>query len=263
MKRVRKKFTIVGNWKMNPDTLEEAKKLFSAVSRKTANNPKVAVVVAPPAPFMLALSGKKTGRKTDRKIRPAAQDVSGETRGAHTGSASARQLRSAGAEYAIVGHSERRAAGDNDQIIAKKITQALDAGLRVILCVGEKERDNHARYLREVREQITGALSSQTKNKIQWVTVAYEPVWEVGRNFDVVLAPALIHEMAIYIKKSVAEIFGKKQALRLPVLYGGSLNSENAENILKDASIDGLLVGRQSLDPDTFGKIIEYANELS
>jgi len=254
-----KKFTIVGNWKMNPDTLEEAKKLFSAVSRRAAKNPRVTVAIAPPSPFIFALSGKKT----DKKVHISAQDVSGEPRGAYTGSASARELRSAGAEYVIIGHSERRMAGDDDKIVGKKIAESLSAGLRVILCIGERERDNHAHYLREVREQIIGALSRQDKKKIQWITIAYEPVWEIGQSFDLALAPALIHEMAIYIKKSAAEIFGKKQALRLSVLYGGSLNSENAMAILRDACVDGLLVGRQSLDPLAFGKIIEYANNLS
>ncbi|MDO8579446.1 MAG: triose-phosphate isomerase [bacterium] len=251
----KKKFTIIGNWKMNPDTIEEAKSIFSAISRQATKNSKVMVVIAPPAPFIPVLSGKK--------IHISAQDVAGEPHGAYTGSVGARQMRSAGAEYVIIGHSERRAAGDDDKIIAKKIAESLSAGLRVILCIGEKERDNHAHYLHEVREQIIGALSRQDKKKIQWITIAYEPVWEIGQSFDLALAPALIHEMAIYIKKSAAEIFGKKQALRLPVLYGGSLNSENATAILRDACVDGLLVGRQSLDPLAFGKIIEYANNLS
>ncbi len=256
IKKSRKKFTIVGNWKMNPDTVEEAKKIFSTVSRKAAKNSKIAVVIAPPAPFISILSGKK--------IPISAQDVAPEARGAYTGSASARQIRSAGAEYAIIGHSERRAMGDTDDIVAQKTAEALDAGLRVILCVGEKERDNHARYLREVREQIVTVLSRLSdKKKIQWLIVVYEPVWAVGKSYDTALKPVDIHEMTIYIKKIVSEISGKKVGLKTPVLYGGSLNSENAEAILRDASVDGLLVGRQSLDPIAFGKIIEYANNLS
>ncbi len=241
---------------MNPDTVGEARKFFSAISRRAAKNSKVAVVIAPPMSFISILSGKK--------IHISGQDVSAELRGAYTGSVSARQVRSAGAEYAIIGHSERRAAGDNNKIIAQKTAQALDAGLRVILCVGEIERDNHARYLREIREQITTVLSNLSdKKKIQWITIAYEPVWAVGKNYDTALKPADIHEMTIYIKKIVSEIFGKKIGLKTPVIYGGSLNSENTQMILKEAFVEGLLVGRQSLDPEAFGNIIEYANDLS
>lgn len=254
MKQIKRKFTIIGNWKMNPDTIEEARKIFSAISRTAVKNSKVAVVIAPPTPFISILSGKK--------IHICAQDVAMESRGAYTGSVSARQVESAGAEYTIVGHSERRAAGDTDEIIAKKTAEALEANLRVVLCVGEKGRDNHANYLREVRGQLITALSLlPDKRKIQWVTVAYEPVWAVGKGYDTALRPSDIHEMTIYIKKIVSEILGKKVGLKIPVLYGGSLNSENAEMILKDGFVDGLLVGRQSLDAQAFGKIIEYANK--
>jgi triosephosphate isomerase len=251
-----KKYTIVGNWKMNPDTLDDAKKIFSAISRRVSKYSKVHKVIAPPAPFITTLAGKK--------ISLCAQDVSSEPRGARTGSISALEVKSAGANFVIIGHSERRAAGDSDEIISKKVSLALAAGLRVILCVGETQRDGHAMYLREVREQIVSVFSVlPDKKSAQWITVAYEPVWAVGGSYENTPKPGDIHEMVIFIKKVVSEILDKKTGLRTPVFYGGSLDSENALTILRDGAVDGLLVGRQSLDPVAFAKIIEHANKLS
>src|SRR5690606_2078969 len=167
-----------------------------------------------------------------------------------------------GAEYAIIGHSERRAAGDTDEIVSQKVSQALDANLRVILCVGEKERDEQALYLRSVREQILAVISKADKKKAGLITVAYEPVWAIGKDYGKALSPSDIHEMSIYIKKVVAEALGKEAGLRTQVLYGGSVNFENAQGILADGEIDGLLVGRQSLDAEAFSDMISYANGI-
>lgn len=252
----KKHFILVGNWKMNPDTLDDAKKLFSALSRKAQKMSKVSVVIAPPYPFIGPLAGKS------EVISIAAQDVSNEPRGAFTGGVSARQAKAAGASATIIGHSERRKAGDTDEIIAQKTFEALDAGLRVILCVGEKERDQHAHYLRAIRDQILVVFSKIDKKKASWITIAYEPVWAIGKSYDTALKPSDIHEMSIYIKKVISEVLGQKPGLKFQVLYGGSVNFENAQAILSDGAIDGLLVGRQSLDPDAFGNMIEYANNL-
>lgn len=248
---------LVGNWKMNPDTLEEAKALASSYARAAAKAPKVAVVIAPPAAYIADL-----GRGAKKAYRLSAQDVDHRPSGSFTGSVSARQVKAVGAEYAIVGHSERRAAGDTDEIVAQKAVQAIDAGLRVILCVGEKERDDQAQYLRSVREQVLAVLSRVDKKKAPLVTVAYEPVWAIGKSYSVALSPADIHEMSIYIKKVVAEAVGKEAGLRTQVLYGGSVNFENAQAILSDGEIDGLLVGRQSLDKDAFTSMISYAASI-
>jgi triosephosphate isomerase len=257
MKKVKKAFLIAGNWKMNPDSLAEAKDVFSAISRKAAKAPHTLVVIAPPAPFLTSLTGKKGGA-----VHISAQDVAAQPSGAFTGSISAKELKSSGAEYTIIGHSERRAAGDTDEIIAKKTKEAIAAGLRVILCVGETERDAHARYLQMVRAQMLTVFTAIDKKLLRWITIAYEPVWAIGKSYDTAPKPADIHEMSIYIKKVAAEILGKKDGMKVQVLYGGSVNAENAQNILREAEIDGLLVGRQSLDPEAFGTIIEYAESI-
>jgi triosephosphate isomerase len=257
MKSSRKKFTIVGNWKMNVDTFEEARALFAQALKAAKGSPKVAVVLAPSFPFIQGLARVKQDR-----IHLSAQDVSLESRGAFTGATSASQVKSAGADYTIIGHSERRAAGDTDEAISRKVLQATDANLRIILCVGEKERDNQAHYLRTIREQVLTAISKIDKKKIHWITIAYEPVWAIGKSFSTALKPSDIHEMSIYIKKVVAEALDKKDALKMSVLYGGSVNFENAQAILSDGAIDGLLIGRQSLDMEAFKNILDYANNL-
>jgi len=210
---------------MNPDTLGDARSLFSSISRRTKRFSKVHVVIAPPAPFIFPLSGKKNNI--------CAQDISPEPRGAHTGSISATSVHSAGANYVIIGHSERRALGDSDEIISKKVSLALSAGLRILVCVGETRRDSHALYLREVREQIVSIFSNLPNKKgIQWITVVYEPVWAVGGNYENIPKPAEIHEMVIFIKKVISEMFYKKTGLKMPVFYGGSLDVDNALTVM-------------------------------
>lgn len=255
MTKTNKKLMIVGNWKMNPETLEEAKELFSALSKKAAKAKGATAVIAPPSPFIAPLAAKKS------PMILAAQDIAQEPGGAFTGSVSATAVKSSGARFAIIGHSERRMEGDTDDIVAKKVAQALDAGLKVILCVGEKERDDQARYLRTVRDQILAVFSSiKDKKKLSAVTIAYEPVWKIG--VDSAMMPSEVHEMSIYIKKVVGEALGNKAGLKMQVLYGGSVDHDNAQSILKDGSVDGLLVGRQSLEAEAFGEIISYADTI-
>jgi triosephosphate isomerase len=257
MKTAKKKFTIIGNWKMNPDTLEQGKKLVAATERVAQKSPKVSVIVCPPAPFVEGLS-----RGKEKAVSFGVQDVDHRERGSFTGSVSAFQAASVGARWAIVGHSELRAAGDTDAIIAEKVRAAVAAGMGVILCVGEKERDNNAQYLRTVREQILAAIALVDKKHVRSLIIAYEPVWAIGKSYDTALSPVDIHEMCIYIKKIVAEAVGKQEGLRTPVLYGGSVNFENAQKILSDGEVSGLLIGRQSLDAEAFGNIITYANGI-
>ncbi|MBI5134375.1 MAG: triose-phosphate isomerase [Candidatus Taylorbacteria bacterium] len=256
MAKAKKSFLIVGNWKMNPETAEEARSVFSAVARLAAKHKGQSVVVAPPAAFIASLSKKGS------PLSVAVQDVSHEASGAFTGSVSAKQAKSAGASYAIIGHSERRAVGDTDELVAKKASRALEAGLRIVLCVGETERDEHAQYLRNVRGQVLSVLSAIDKKEAKDIAIAYEPVWAIGKSYDTAPSPLDIHEMVIYIRKVAAEALGKKLGLAIPVLYGGSVDSKNAKDFLSNAGIDGLLVGRQSLDPKAFGSIIEYAASI-
>ncbi len=255
MTTANKKFMIVGNWKMNPETLEEAKELFAALTKKAAASKKAIAMIAPSSTFIQALSAKKS------TIIIGAQDVARESKGAFTGSVSAKAVKSVGAKFAIIGHSEKRAEGDTDEIVAKKVGQAIEAGLEVILCVGEKERDEQAKYLRVIRDQILVVFASvKDKKKLSTIAIAYEPVWKIGA--QTAMIPSEVHEMSIYIKKVVGEALGNKAGLKTPVLYGGSVTHENAHGILTEGSVDGLLIGRQSLEAEAFGTILSYADSI-
>jgi triosephosphate isomerase len=256
-KASKKRLVLVANWKMNPQTLEEAKALAGAFERKAKKSARASIVICPPAPFISALVGNGS-----RSVRVGAQDVDPRPDGSFTGSVSARQVRAAGAEYAIVGHSERRAAGDTDEIVVEKSLRALEAGLKVILCVGEDKRDHNAQYLLAVRAQLVAVLSKVDKSKLKWITVAYEPVWAIGKTFATALSPRDIHEMSIFIKKTIAEAAGKDAGLRAQVLYGGSVSLDNARDMLANGGVDGLLIGRTSLDAEAFSGIIDHADSI-
>ncbi|MDP1625420.1 MAG: triose-phosphate isomerase [bacterium] len=256
-KGTKKRFLLVANWKMNPDSLEDAKVLAAAFERKAKKSARTAVVVCPPAPFITTLVGN--GKKS---VRIGSQDIDHRTEGSFTGSVSARQVRTSGAEYAIIGHSERRAAGDTDAIIVEKVLRAFEAGLKVILCVGEDKRDHNAQYLLAVRSQLMAVLAKVEKSRLKQIVIAYEPVWAIGKSFASALSPRDIHEMSIFIKKVVAEAAGKDAGLRAQVLYGGSVSVDSARDMLAEGGVDGLLVGRQSLDAENFNGIIDHADSI-
>lgn len=258
MAQTQKKFIIVGNWKLNPATGEEAKTLFGAIFKKAQNLARVLVIILPPAPFINILSGKKSD-----SVLLGAQDVSVETSGSFTGLISASQVASVGAQYALIGHSERRKMGDTDSIVSQKVLQAFTAGMKVIVCIGEKERDEHAHYLRAIREQLVSIFNAISDKKyMKNLVIAYEPIWAIGASYDRAPKPSDVHEMVLYIKKVAIEVLGKEFGLKIKILYGGSVNAENAGTIIREGAVNGLLVGRQSLDAKEFLKIIDHAEHV-
>ena len=241
---------IVATWKMNPDSLEEASKIFSSVKKfcrpkKTA----VQVILCPPNLYLLEaeIYSRLVG----------AQDVSIELKGAHTGEVNARMLKENGIDYVIVGHSERRAMGETSEIVNKKIHNALSEDLKVILCIGESERDEHGHYLNFLKAQIRDSLKRVGRKHLGSLLVAYEPLFTIGQKDFQAMLPHDIHQIVIFIRKHLIEHFSDRAAEKVPVLYGGSVSAENAKEIVKKGAVDGLLIGRQSLEPEKFGQIIK------
>lgn len=253
----KKKLYIIGNWKMNPQTLDEAKQIYAKTNKAASKTKKVTVAACVPYIYLAALA-----RTAKKFAKLGVQDVFPEFSGSWTGGVSAPMAKGIGAEYAIVGHSERRFLGDTNEIVAKKLSMALSTGLTAIICVGEMVRDEGGKYLEDIRSQVTSAFAKLPKKDFLSAIIAYEPVWAVGKSYDTALKPEDIHEMALFIKKTLADIYPKDDAMRVPVLYGGSVDLENAKAILSDGEVNGLLIGRQSLDTDNFSKIIEYAASL-
>ena len=251
---------IVGNWKMNPLTLKEAEKLFSGVAKGISSVKKTArkteVVICPPFLYLEKL------RKISKKIFLGAQDAFFGDIGAFTGEVSGEMLYNIGVRYVILGHSERRVLGENNSDVNKKIKASLAAGLVPILCVGENVRDESHSYFNFVKTQLEECLLSVSKTIISKIIIAYEPIWAISstpNRKDATSADSL--EMAIFIRKVLSDKFGK-EAIQMRIIYGGSVNEKNAEDFLKNGGVDGLLVGRASLDAKKFIEIIKIAENL-
>lgn len=245
---------IVANWKMNPQTLEEADRLLDGVvqSFKGADSKNLELVFAPPFPYLYEFK-----KRLPRGIGLAAQDVSFSERGAYTGEVSALMVKNAGCDYAIIGHSERRwKLGETDETINLKIKQALAAGLKFILAVGEKEEG--ADLTRVLGAQLTKALAGITS--LEDLVVAYEPVWAIGTGKPDTPDGAL--SAALLIRKVVGNLYDNYQSENLPILYGGSVNADNIKSFVLQKGINGALVGGASLVAQDFTKMIKLVMNM-
>ena len=276
-----KRALLIGNWKMNPVSFAEAKKRFIDIKKSAITYKNLDVVICPPAPYIASLAeisfGKKylTGARAQGLLTETsafktkktgvvsigAQDASMyEEGGSRTGEVGAKMLTSSGADYIIVGHSERRVLGDNGNTISQKIHNILRTHAYVILCVGEKERDSDAGYLEVIKAQLKEALSSVARSDMHRIIVAYEPVWAIGRKDNVAITSHDLHQMVVYIKKYFRDMWGDTISSMTKILYGGSVTAENAEDILVNGQVDGLLIGRASFEAASFKEIF-YAIE--
>jgi triosephosphate isomerase (TIM) len=251
---MRKKLIVIGNWKMNPATLVDAKKIFSRI-KQLSNKVPGQLTICPPAPYLNALFSSYKGKK----ITFGAQDAYWQNNGSLTGYLSPTMMESSGAKYLIIGHSERRElAGEMPDLIAKKVLAGVEAGLTVVLCTGEKVRDRNAEYLTSIRADLQECLKRIDKRMMSRVMIAYEPVWTIGAR-DAML-PSDIHGMTIYIRKVLTEFYDKQISDATKIIYGGAVNVDNVADIVKDGEVDGLLVGRDSLVPENIMQIVVVAN---
>ena len=249
MKKISKPL-VIGNWKMNPPTVNAAKRLFSDIKKGTYKMSGVQLVVAPPPVFLGELKKIRNGSK---KVALCAQSMHWEVGGAYTGEVSAAMLKDLAVGYVIIGHSERRATGITDEQVNKKIIRSIKSGFVAVVCVGERKRDSHGDYLKLVEKQIREGLKGVTKTKLSNIVIAYEPIWAIGTGETA--TPEDAHEMKLFIQKILADIYGRNFINRVRVIYGGSVNSRNAEDLMKDGTVDGFLVGGASLKPAEFIKI--------
>jgi triosephosphate isomerase (TIM) len=237
---------IVANWKMNPASQKEAKEIFDVI-RDGVRGLKSEVVICPPSVYLYAsVFGEGV-------VSMGAQNVYFEEKGAFTGEISVAMLKDLGVEYVIIGHSERRKYfGETDETVNKKIKKALEAGLKVIFCIGETAEERDAGKKNEVLErQIKIGLDSISNFKFQIsnLSIAYEPVWAIGTGNNCGVEET--KESINFIRKFVEP--------ETKILYGGSVKSENSGAYIKDAGANGLLVGGVSLNPEEFIKIVKSA----
>lgn len=244
---------------MNPVSVKEAEWILNGVKKTIGKLKKTQVAICPP--FVYFENFRKIMGKTPNSFL-GAQDAFWENEGAFTGEISSEMIRDFGGTYVILGHSERRRLGETDEFVNKKIITCLKAGLKVILCVGEKVRDEQGAYLEFLRGEISDSLSKVQKKFIKNLIIAYEPIWTIGKSDAEAMTPADIHEMVIYIKKILSEIYEKDSALAVPVIYGGSVGAKNTGDIMKSGGVGGLLVGHQSLKPEVFNEILNIVDGL-
>lgn len=256
-KQVRGLFThfnvpvLVGNWKMNPESLSRAKTIFSSVA--TIPTQKGSLIVAPPLIFARDLMLWTERSKKGLGIIFAAQDAYMERTGPFTGRISADMLADTGFGVVILGHSEMRAAGDTDEIVNAKMLHALNIGLGVVVCIGEHERHDDGRHLESIRNQLIRTLRAVPAQYVSKIAIAYEPLWAIGTGNAI--APNDLHEMVLYIKKLLQAEPLIRHLAQVPLLYGGSVTPQNAGDFISDGMADGVLVGKQSLDPQSFIEI--------
>jgi len=227
------KYLIVANWKMNPQTIAEAKRLFNSVKEGIKNIKNVEIVICPPFVYLSALKSEITGFSS--AISFGGQSCFWEEKGAFTGEVSPKMLKDVGCRYVIIGHSERRRyQKETDEMVNKKIKAALKNDLKPILCV---------ETVSQVKKGLKGILGEDLKN----IVIAYEPVFAIGTGKP--CSPEKAEKMRKAIKSAINT--------DLPILYGGSVNSQNARDYIEKAGFQGLLVGGASLNPEEFIKIVK------
>jgi len=246
------KLLIVANWKCNPVTLKEARFIFDSIRRGVKNIRGSEIVICPPFVYLSSQILKKSG-----KVKLGAQNCFWEEKGAFTGEISPAQLRDLGCQYVILGHSERRKYfGESDQIVNQKIRKALKLNLGPILCVGEDFRQKESGLTIEViRSQVREGLRKISRKQAGKIAIAYEPIWAIGSGNPCEIEEA--QSIGLLIRKIVSQLYGITFSRNFRILYGGSMKAENAAPYIKEAGLNGLLIGGASLKPKEFIEIIK------
>lgn len=245
---------VAGNWKMNK-TLAEGVELAKEVSNrvKTLGTNNVKVIMGTPFIHLPEVS-----KIIDRSaVSISAQNCATEVSGAYTGEVSAAMIASTGSEYVILGHSERRSYyGETDAILVKKVERALESNLEVIFCIGEVLAEREAeKHFEVVKSQLVNGIFNLSADQFAHIILAYEPVWAIGTGKTATSAQA--QEMHAFIRQTLTEKYGKTVADNTSILYGGSCNAKNADELFANADVDGGLIGGASLKADDFLAIIE------
>jgi len=257
---VERKTYIIANWKMN-FTPGEASLFLHKLAEKVKVSRDIQMILAPSLVSLQTLSLQVNRRQ----FKLAAQNFYWRDFGAFTGEVSAQQLRGI-VDYSLVGHSERRHVfGERDKDIKEKMAAAIRNRITPILCIGETATEREDGETDAViRDQLIGGLSEVVKEDMDKVMVAYEPVWAISSNKGAKLAlPEDVEDAVKRIRRHIADIYGKKCADALPVLYGGSVSSSSAGAYLRVEGVDGLLIGGASLIVDEFSSIVDLAREVS
>ncbi|MXV50222.1 triose-phosphate isomerase [Pedobacter sp. HMF7647] len=254
---MRKKI-VAGNWKMNQD-YQSGLSLFSEVVNMVSDEITGDQLVIVCSPF-IHLNSLVQLKKAGVNVFIGAQNCHQEESGAYTGEISAQMLKSAGVEYVILGHSERRQYfEESDELLSKKVNTALKNGLKPIFCIGETLTERNASiHFDVVKAQLEKGLFHLSAEEFSSIILAYEPVWAIGTGLTA--TPEQAQEIHAFIRKIIAEKYGQQVADDTTILYGGSCNPKNANDLFSQADIDGGLIGGASLKSRDFTDIIKALN---
>ncbi len=244
---------IAGNWKMNK-TVAEAVELVESLKIALADVTDVKAVVCPPYLAVKTVADVLKGSN----IGVGGQNLYWEASGAFTGEVSAEMLLEAGADYVIIGHSERRQFfGETNETVNKKVKKALDAGLNPIVCVGEMLEDREAGNTEKVvDDHVTNSLVGLSTDQMKKTIIAYEPVWAIGTGKTA--SPEQAQEVHAFIRNRLSEIWDQETADAVVIQYGGSMKPENVKELLAKPDIDGGLIGGAALKADSFEKLVKF-----
>lgn len=246
-----RKRIVAGNWKMYK-TVPEATELAAAIAAAAPKDGASEIVVCPPFVNLTAVAGAIKGSA----VRLGAQNMHWEEKGAFTGEIAAEMLKSAGCQYVILGHSERRQYfGETDATVNKKIKRALAVGLHPIVCVGETLDQRKAGTTESVvGGQVTGCFADLSAEQAQTLVIAYEPVWAIGTGVTATSEQA--QEVHHFIRTLLVQLYSEAVAQAVRIQYGGSMKPDNAAQLLAQPDIDGGLIGGASLDAKSFLQIV-------
>lgn len=243
---------IAGNWKLHKTPTQTVKLIAEIVP--LVKEARCEVVVCPTSPCLFAAKDAISGTN----IELGAQNVFYEDQGAYTGEVSADSLLELGVKYVIIGHSERRAYfAETDLTVNKKVLKCLEKGLSPIICVGESLEQRNLGVTNEVvRMQTKMALNEVSSHVMEDIVIAYEPIWAIGTGMTATKEQA--NDTIKEIRKVIFETKGDMAAEKVRIQYGGSMNAENAKELMSMSDIDGGLIGGASLKAESFAKIVNY-----
>lgn len=245
---------ITGNWKLNPQTKDEAVSLAADIAAKiTTDSPDAEVALFVPYVFLEAAMGAVSD-----KIQIGAEGVCPEMKGAFTGAVSTTMLDSIGVKWALAGHSERRVIfGESDEYINGQCLKLIEQGMSVMLCIGESESEYDANLAGEVcAVQLKKGLAGISSEQMSRVAIAYEPVWAIGTGK--VATPEVAQSVHAACRNILTEMYDQETGDATRILYGGSVTPESVDDLMSQPDIDGALVGGASLDSEKFGRIINF-----
>lgn len=244
---------IIANLKCNPSNIKELFKLQDSIWNKL-NKDKYKYYLATPNIFLSQLNKEKY-----KAFDIGVQNIDNIEGGAYTGQMSIAQALSAEVKFCLLGHSEVRGRGETSLEISKKINETLRAGLYSVLCVGEKSRTLES-YLDEIKNMLVASLENIDRRYVENLIIAYEPLWAIGAARSATVDDCL--EATIQIRRTLVDLFGISNAKKIKVLYGGSVDEVNAANFVRLGGVDGVLVGRASLDANKFATIVNSIYEI-